>query len=77
MASRTPPCPGRTDLLPDRKATKAALRGAGLSNRQIDALLRSGWSGLVGESAAEALELREQLDALRAQFAVEPGTKVS
>lgn len=56
---------------------KGALRQAGLSNRQIDALLRSGWSGLVGESAAEALELREQLDALRGQFAIAPPSDVS
>lgn len=77
MPSRTPPCPGRTDLLPDRKDVKGALRAAGLSARQIDALLRHGWRGLVGETQAEAVELREQLDALRDQFAVEPGTKVS
>lgn len=77
MASRTPSCPGRTDLLPSRKIVKGALRQAGLSNRQIDALLRSGWSGLVGESAAEALELREQLDALRGQFAIAPPSDVS
>lgn len=64
-------------MLPDRKDVKGALRQAGLSARQVDALLRHGWRALVGETEAEAIELREQLDALRDQFAVEPGTKVS
>ncbi|MCC6172398.1 MAG: hypothetical protein IT481_10260 [Gammaproteobacteria bacterium] len=55
---------------PDRKAVKAALRAAGLSSRQIDALLRDGWRGLVGVKDAEVAELRDQLDALQSRLAL-------
>lgn len=58
--------------VPERRQVKAALRTAGLSARQADALLRAGWSGLVGESEAEAAELRDQLAALRQSFACNP-----
>ena len=64
-------------MLPARKDVKAALRQAGLSSRQVDALLRQGWRALVGETQAEAAELREQLDALRDQFAIAPPPDVS
>jgi hypothetical protein len=50
--------------LPERRDVKDALRAAGLSNRQVDALLRAGWRGLVSESEAEAAELRDALAAL-------------
>ena len=49
---------------PPRRDVKAALRGLGLSVRQVDALLRDGWKALVGETRAEADELREALGAL-------------
>lgn len=52
-------------LVPERKSVKDALRAAGLSNRQADALLRRGWAALVGESQAETAELREKLAALQ------------
>ena len=52
--------------LPERRAVKDALRAAGLSVRQVDALLRQGWRGLVGETEAETAELREKLSELRA-----------
>ena len=56
----------RTEIdLPERRRVKDALRSAGLSNRQADALLRRGWAALVGESVAEAEELREKLAALQ------------
>ena len=54
--------------LPPRKEVKAALRELGLSNRQVDAVLRHGWRGLVSESEAEAAELREQLESLNARL---------
>jgi hypothetical protein len=54
--------------VPERREVKAALRAAGLSNRQADALLRSGWRGLVDASEAEAAELRDQLAALKASM---------
>ena len=50
--------------LPDRRAIKAALRDAGLSNRQVKALLGSGWRGLVSETEAETQELRERIEEL-------------
>ena len=53
--------------VPERRAVKAALRNAGLSNRQVDALLRDGWRALVGEAEAEAAELRERLADLLAK----------
>lgn len=59
-------------MLPDRKIVKDALREAGLSSRQVDALLRRGWSALVGASEAESAELRDQLAALRQSFACNP-----
>jgi uncharacterized protein (DUF1697 family) len=57
--------------LPERKDVKAALRAAGLSNRQVKALLASGWRGLVSESEAEAAELRDQIEALRGSLSGE------
>ena len=51
--------------IPARKAVKTALRELGLSNRQVDALLRNGWKGLVGETIAENEDLREALGALQ------------
>lgn len=56
--------------VPERRAVKAALRAAGLSNRQVDALLRAGWKSLVGESEAENAELRDALAALQATVSV-------
>lgn len=47
--------------IPERKSVKQALRDLGLTTRQVDALLRSGWRGLVGETQAERDELRERL----------------
>lgn len=49
-------------ILPARRDVKAALRAAGLSVRQTDALLRDGWRGLVGQSQAETDELRERFE---------------
>jgi hypothetical protein len=57
--------------LPPRKEIKAALRAAGLSNRQVRALLTSGWRGLVSESEAENEELRDTLEALRGSLSGE------
>ena len=54
--------------IPERKAVKAALRGLGLCKRQTDALLRDGWRGLVGETEAELLELREAVARLGRQL---------
>ena len=50
--------------LPGRESVKAALREAGLSNRQVKAFLRGGWGALVGETEAENAELHEQLLAI-------------
>ena len=50
---------------------KDALHAAGLSNRQVKALLAGGWGRVVSESEAEAAELREQLEALRGTFSGE------
>lgn len=47
--------------MPERKSVKQVLRDLGLTTRQVDALLRSGWRGLVGETQAERDELRERL----------------
>ena len=60
--------PQDTRDVPERKAIKAALREGGMSNRQIDALLRDGYKRLVGETKAENLELREQLEILTSKF---------
>ena len=54
--------------IPERRAIKAALRELGMTNRQIDALLRDGYKRLVGETKAENLELREQLEILTSKF---------
>ena len=54
--------------LPARKDVKAALRSLGLSNRQVRALLASGWKGLVSESEAEAAELRDIISDLKAKL---------
>lgn len=51
--------------LPERRDVKAALRAAGLSARQTDALLRGGWAALVGAAQAEAAELRDGLERLK------------
>ena len=56
---------------PDRKTVKVALRGAGLSSRQVDALLRGGWRALVGDSQAESDELRDRLARLEQLVTVE------
>lgn len=61
--------------LPERRDVKLALQGRPvpgfkMSQRQIDALLRGGWRALVGESKAEADELREAL--ARFQVALKP-----
>ena len=50
--------------IPERKAIKSALRSLGMSNRQVDALLRDGYKKLIGETLAENAELRESLEAL-------------
>jgi hypothetical protein len=47
-----------------RKSITEALRGAGLTHRQVRALIESGWRGLVGAEQAEADELRERLEKL-------------
>jgi DNA-binding transcriptional MerR regulator len=54
--------------IPERKQIKKALRDLGLSNRQIDALLRDGYKTLIGATAAENAELREQLEILQSKF---------
>jgi uncharacterized protein (DUF1697 family) len=59
--------------LPERKTVKQALRAAGLSNRQVKALLASGWGGLVTEAEAEAAELRDTLEALRGSLSGSKG----
>jgi len=54
--------------LPKRKEVKQKLRELGLSNRQIDAVLRGGWAALVGASEAEADELRDKLAEMSSRF---------
>jgi hypothetical protein len=54
--------------LPERKTVKAALKELGLSNRQVDSLLRNGWRALIGETEAELIELREAVEALGRQL---------
>jgi hypothetical protein len=54
--------------IPERRDVKQALRDLGMSARQVDALLRSGWKSLVGETQAENEELKEQLIALKQQI---------
>ena len=49
----------------ERKSIKRALAELGMSNRQVDALLRDGYKALVGATKSENLELREQLEELR------------
>ena len=56
---------------PDRKTVKVALRGAGLSSRQVDAFLRGGWRALVGDVQAESDELRDRLARLEQLVTVE------
>jgi hypothetical protein len=53
----------------DRRAAKHALRGAGFSSRQVDALLRGGWRALVGEKDAEIAELEDALAAMAERLA--------
>ena len=50
--------------IPERKNIKIALRALGMSVRQADAFLRGGHKALIGETAAENAELKEQLEAL-------------
>ena len=57
--------PNNDRALPERKRIKEALRGTGLSVRQVDALLRGGWRLLVGDTQAEADELRDTLEAFK------------
>lgn len=57
--------------IPERKAVKSALRELGLSNRQVNGLLRHGWRSLVGETEAELNEVNEALQALRASMDAE------
>lgn len=47
---------------PDRRRVKEALRGAGLSDRQVRALFTKGWAGLVGERDAELAAALEKLE---------------
>jgi len=64
-------------VLPERRDVKRALRAAGLSARQTDALLRDGWRGLVGAAQAEADEFRERLERLERFVAVETNPAVA
>ena len=57
--------------VPERKVLKGALRAAGLSVRQVDALLRGGWRELVGVARGDADELRERLERLEQLVTVE------
>lgn len=57
-----------SDGLPSRKTVKEALRGLGLSNRQVRALLEHGWRGLVTDTEAENAELLDRLEELRGAF---------
>jgi hypothetical protein len=50
--------------VPDRKAARDALRKLGFSSRQVDALFRDGWRGLVGEKDAEIAELEDAVEAM-------------
>jgi hypothetical protein len=52
----------------ERRLIKAALREIGLSDRQVDGLLRDGWKALVGATHAEADELREAVALLKERF---------
>ena len=55
--------------VPDRKAAKEALRKIGFSSRQVDALMKSGWRGLVGEKDAEIAELEDAVAAMAERLA--------
>lgn len=59
-----------TRTLPERREVKRALREAGLSARQVDALLRGGWAGLVGQPRAYSDELVERLERLQRMVGV-------
>ena len=48
-------------IIPPRRDVKAKLRELDMTHRQIDALLRLGWRGLVGETKAELIETQEAL----------------
>jgi len=61
--------------LPERRDVKRALRDLGMTNRQVDALLRGGWAALVGETKAEAAELRDKLAALTKLLSVETNAR--
>ena len=55
--------------VPSRKHVKDALRALGLSNRQVDGLLRAGWSALVGARDAELEELQAAVEEMAARLA--------
>ena len=59
--------------VPDRKAAKAALRQLGFSSRQVEALFRSGWRGLVSEKDAELAELQDAVSAMAERLAGKKG----
>ena len=61
--------------LPERRDVKRVLRDLGMTNRQVDALLRGGWAALVGEASAEADELRDKLAALNSLVSVESNAR--
>ena len=61
--------------LPERRKVKRVLRDLGMSSRQVDAFLRGGWAALVGETQAEADELREKLAALNCLLSVESNAR--
>jgi hypothetical protein len=54
--------------IPERREVKRVLRGLGMTSRQVDALIRNGWSALVGETQAENEELKEACAALTARL---------
>ena len=60
-----------SDQGPDRRAAREALRKAGFSSRQADAVLRNGWKALVGEREAEFAELQAAVDAMAERLARE------
>jgi hypothetical protein len=61
---------------PNRKDAREALRRAGFSSRQVDALFRSGWRGLVGAKDAEIAELQDAVDAMAERLAVPKRVKL-
>jgi hypothetical protein len=51
-------------MLPSRREVEVVLRQCGLSHRQAKRFISAGWPVLVGETEAEAEELREKIEAL-------------